>query len=153
MSRLPFVRTPMPVRLVLLLAAALVVTACSSGSPSGETVITTRSGPVGTHLTSSSGRAVYLFMKDGVNQSSCSGPCAGLWPPVILHGTLKASGGAISGDLGNITRANGAKQVTYKGHPLYYYSGDSGPGTAKGQGLIGYGAKWWLVKTSGQPLT
>jgi predicted lipoprotein with Yx(FWY)xxD motif len=160
MARFSLTRMPMPVRLALLLAAALVATACSSGGGGGSssgnssgTVITTRSGPLGTYLTSSSGRAVYVFMKDAMNKSACSGACAGIWPPVIAHGHLTGSGSAMSSDLGSITRSNGAKQVTYKGHPLYYFSGDSGAGMTKGQGISGFGAKWWLVKPSGQPLT
>jgi Secreted repeat of unknown function len=52
---------------------------------------------------------------------------------------------AKAGDLGTITRSDGTKQVTYDGHPLYFFSGDSGPGTATGQGSDGFGAKWWLV--------
>jgi predicted lipoprotein with Yx(FWY)xxD motif len=163
MVRYSLVRTPVLVRLALLLAAALGAAACSSGSSgagggssggnSSGSLITTRSGPLGTYLTNSSGRAVYLFMKDGMNKSACSGACLGLWPPVIMHGTLTASGAAVTSDLGSITRSNGAKQVTYKGHPLYYFAGDSGAGMTKGQGVNGFGAKWWLVKPSGTPLT
>jgi len=66
---------------------------------------------------------------------------------------VTASGGAKASDLGTITRSDGSKQVTYDGHPLYYFSGDSGPGTAAGQGSDGFGAKWWLVSPSGSDIT
>ena len=85
--------------------------------------------------------------------SACSGACAGAWPPVTTTGTVTASGGAKSSDLGTITRSDGTKQVTYDGHPLYFFSGDSGPGTASGQGNDGFGAKWWLVSPSGSDVT
>jgi hypothetical protein len=43
--------------------------------------------------------------------------------------------------------------LSYDGHPLYYFSGDSGPGTATGQGSDGFGAKWWLVAPAGSDVT
>jgi predicted lipoprotein with Yx(FWY)xxD motif len=154
---------------------ALLVAACSTGSSStgaaggsspagapsssaasggsGSTVITTVSSSAGTFLTTSSGHAVYLWSKDGSGMSACTGACAGTWPPVTTTGTATASGGAKSSDLGTITRSDGTKQVTYDGHPLYFFSGDSGPGMASGQGNDGFGAKWWLVSPSGSDVT
>jgi hypothetical protein len=72
---------------------------------------------------------------------------------VQASGTVAAGGSAMASDLGSITRSDGTKQVTYNGHPLYYYSGDSGPGQANGQGNDGFGAKWWLVDPSGSDVT
>jgi predicted lipoprotein with Yx(FWY)xxD motif len=166
---------PVPVRvgagLGVTMAAALLAAACSSssssgspasGSPaagggsssaSGATVITTASAGGGMVLTDGSGHAVYMWTKDTSGQSACSGTCASTWPPVAAHGTVTASGGAKASDLGMITRSDGAKQVTYDGHPLYYYSGDSGMGQANGQGSDSFGAKWWLVAPSGASVT
>ncbi len=59
----------------------------------------------------------------------------------------------MTADLGTITRSGGVKQVTYKGHPLYYFSGDSHPGQTSGQGSSAFGAKWWLVSPSGASIT
>lgn len=154
---------------------ALLVAACSTGSSgtaaagssspagassssaaaggSGSTVITTVSSSAGTFLANGSGHAVYLWTKDSSGMSACSGACAGAWPPVTTTGTVTASGGAKSSDLGTITRSDGTKQVTYDGHPLYFFSGDSGPGMASGQGNDGFGAKWWLVSPSGSDVT
>jgi predicted lipoprotein with Yx(FWY)xxD motif len=125
----------------------------SSASASGGTVIKTASSSSGTFLTSGSGRAVYLWVKDTGDMSNCNGACAGAWPPVTTTGAPTASGAAKASDLGTITRSDGSKQVTYDGHPLYYFSGDSGPGTASGQGSDGVGAKWWLVAPSGSDVT
>jgi predicted lipoprotein with Yx(FWY)xxD motif len=125
----------------------------SSASASGGTVIETASSSAGTFLTNGSGRAVYLWVKDTGDMSNCSGACAGAWPPVTTTGSATASGGAKASDLGTITRSDGTKQVTYDGHPLYYFSGDSGAGTASGQGSDGFGAKWWLVTPTGSDVT
>jgi predicted lipoprotein with Yx(FWY)xxD motif len=156
------------------LSAAVVVAACSSGatsssaaapaaspaggssssaSASGGTVITTAKSSAGTVLATSSGRAVYLWVKDTGDMSNCNGACAGAWPPVTTTGTATASGGATASEIGTITRSDGTKQVTYDGHPLYYFSGDSGPGTASGQGSDAFGAKWWLVTPTGSDVT
>ena len=120
---------------------------------SGATVIKTASSSAGTVLTDGSGRAVYLWVKDSGGMSACTGACAGAWPPVTTTGAATASGSAKASDLGTITRSDGSKQVTYDGHPLYYFSGDSGPGTATGQGSDGFGAKWWLVAPTGSDVT
>jgi predicted lipoprotein with Yx(FWY)xxD motif len=134
-------------------AAASSPAAASGASASGATVITTASSSAGTFLTTSSGRAVYLWVKDTGDMSACSGACAGAWPPVTTTGTATAAGGAKASDLGTITRSDGTKQVTYDGHPLYYFAGDSGPGTATGQGSDSFGAKWWLVAPTGSDVT
>jgi predicted lipoprotein with Yx(FWY)xxD motif len=125
----------------------------SGASSSGGTVITTAKSSAGTFLTNGSGRAVYLWVKDTGDMSNCNGACAGAWPPVTTTATATASGSAKASDIGTITRSDGTKQVTYDGHPLYYFSGDSGPGTASGQGSDGFGAKWWLVAPTGSDVT
>lgn len=174
------IRTPGAIRLGAVLAvalgAALLTAACSSsGSSSSSTsaaatpaggsatsaaaaagsglVITTKSGSAGAFLTDGSGRAVYLWAKDAMDSSACSGACAGAWPPVTTTGAVTASGGANKADLSTITRSGGAKQAVYDGHPLYYFSGDSGPGQVNGQGSDAFGAKWWLVDPAGTSIT
>ena len=167
-------RMPVPVKLGVPLASALLAAACSSaaGASPGSaaassapaagssasasaagTVITTQAGSAGAFLTDGSGRAVYLWAKDGVNMSACSGACAAAWPPVPAAGKLTAAGGAKASELGTITRSGGTRQVTYDGHPLYYFAGDSAAGQANGQGSDSFGAKWWLVASSGAKIT
>jgi predicted lipoprotein with Yx(FWY)xxD motif len=127
--------------------------AAAGDSSSGASVIKTATASGATILTDGSGRAVYLWAKDSGGMSACSGACAGAWPPVTASGTVTAQGSAKASDLGTITRSDGTKQVTYDGHPLYYFSGDSGPGMAAGQGNDGFGAKWWLVAPTGSDVT
>jgi predicted lipoprotein with Yx(FWY)xxD motif len=170
MIRSLLARMPVPVKLGIPLASALVAAACSSaataapassapaagGSASASatgTVITTQAGSAGAFLTSGSGRTVYLWAKDGMNMSACSGACAAAWPPVPATGTLTAAGGAKASELGTITRPGGTRQVTYDGHPLYYFVGDSAAGQTNGQGSDNFGAKWWLVAPSGAEIT
>ena len=128
--------------------------AAPSGSASGSSaaVIATASSSAGTFLTDG-GRAVYLWVKDSSGMSACSGACAGAWPPVTTSGAVTASGAAKASDLGTITRSDGTRQVTYDGHPLYFFAGDSGAGMASGQGSDSFGAKWWLVSPSGGDVT
>jgi predicted lipoprotein with Yx(FWY)xxD motif len=153
-----------------LLAAACSSAASSSGPAAGSTpgtagstpsasaqaaatVIKTTSGSAGAFLTNGSGRAVYLWAKDTMNTSMCSGACASAWPPVIANGSVTASGSAAAKDLSTITRSDGTKQVAYDGHPLYYFAGDTGAGQTSGQGSDGFGAKWWLVAPTGASVT
>ena len=58
-------------------------------------------------------------------------------------------GGVSQSLLGTITRQNGTKQVTYNGHPLYYFIADSGPGMASGEGIDAFGARWEVVNAAG----
>lgn len=158
-------RMPVPVKLGIPLASALLAAACSSaataspgsapaaGSSATGTVITTHAGSAGAFLTDGSGRTVYLWAKDGMNMSACSGACVAAWPAVPATGKLTASGGVKASDLGTITRSGGAKQATYDGHPLYYYAGDSAAGQTNGQGSDNFGAQWWLVAPSGAKIT
>ncbi len=95
---------------------------------------------------------VYLFQADKGSASSCSGQCATVWPPVTTTGKPTAAGKAVPPDLGTITRSDGTTQVTYKGHPLYYYAKDVKDGDAGdtyGQGLKNFGADWYALAPSG----
>src|SRR5581483_3160305 len=82
-----------------------------------------------------------------------SGACAQAWPPLTAKGKPSVSGGASAVQLGTTIRSGGARQVTYMGHPLYYYAGDSSKGQVNGQGSNQFGAKWWLVAPSGSAIT
>ena len=147
-----------------IVATALIATACSSShtsSPAGSSAagsvssvtVKTHNGPLGQYLTDGSGRALYLFASDTGATSSCSGACASAWPPLTANGSVSATGDAASVDVATITRSDGSKQVAYAGHPLYYFAGDSRAGQTNGQGVDGFGARWWLVAPSGQKIT
>ena len=103
-------------------------------------------GP-GTALVDGTGRAVYLFENDTTPASTCGATCASVWPPVPA-----AAGVAPDGQLGSTRRIDGTTQLTYDGHPLYYYIGDHKPGDSHGQGLNQFGAHWYLLQPSGAEL-
>jgi predicted lipoprotein with Yx(FWY)xxD motif len=123
----------------------------ASSSPS-STVVTTRSDTgLGQILVDAQGRTLYLFAKDTGPTSTCQGSCASYWPPVPVpvSGVPHAAGGATSTSLGVIARSGGSRQLSYAGHPLYYFVGDSKAGQTRGQGLDQFGAKWFALNAAG----
>jgi predicted lipoprotein with Yx(FWY)xxD motif len=94
------------------------------------------------------GEAFYLFDKEGGKRSKCYGECAAVWPPVLTKGKPRAGKGAKARLLGTTRRANGKLQVTYAGHPLYYYVDDS-PGTILCHDVAEFGGLWLVVKPNG----
>jgi predicted lipoprotein with Yx(FWY)xxD motif len=143
-------------------AAAATTSASSTAAASSSTSTSAAAGAVTigtaqshgqTYLTGASGRAIYLWVADTGDKSNCSGSCAAAWPPVTTTGTPTAGSGVTAGDLGTIKRSDGSEEVTYKGHPLYYFIADKSAGETKGQGSDSFGAKWWLVAPSGSAIT
>ncbi len=104
---------------------------------------------LGTFLVDSQGRALYLFLADTPTRSACTGGCANNWPPLLSGGMPQAGEGVDASKLGTLVRDDGTTQVTYNGHPLYYFAGDSQAGDTNGQGI---GGKWYLVSPDGEPL-
>lgn len=113
----------------------------------------TAKGADGTYLVGPSGRALYLWVADSHDKSVCTGACAQVWPPVTTTSAPVAAGGVTASQLGTIARSGGTKQVTYDGHPLYYFASDTSKGSLTGQGNDTFGAKWWLVAPTGQAIT
>ncbi|MET9895655.1 hypothetical protein ABZZ47_36765 [Streptomyces sp. NPDC006465] len=125
----------------------------SAVSASSSATVSTTSGPLGKILVNSKGHTLYLFQSDKTNKSTCNGDCAKAWPPLKAHGKPTAGGGVNSKLLSTITRSDGAKQVTYKGHPLYTFADDTKAGQTNGQGLDAFGAKWYVLGTDGKEIT
>jgi len=127
--------------------AASAATAASSPSPAaaanGATVMTATAGTHGTILVDGSGNALYRFDQDTPASSACTAACANIWPPLTVTSGQPTAAMGVRGTLGTLARADGAKQVTYNGAPLYRYSKDSGPGQATGDGI---GGVWHVAK-------
>jgi predicted lipoprotein with Yx(FWY)xxD motif len=161
-----------------LVAVAAVVAACGSSSagsqpsqstgygvgsaqatskaahPAGSAVsVGTATSSNGTYLVGASGRPLYLWVADSHDKSVCAGACAQSWPPLTTASSPVAATGVTMSQLGTTTRSDGVKQVTYDGHPLYYFAGDTSKGSLTGQGSNEFGAKWWLVAPSGAAIT
>jgi predicted lipoprotein with Yx(FWY)xxD motif len=128
-------------------------TTAATGGGGAAAVITAKASKLGTILAAGPKRlTVYLFEGDKGSTSSCSGECAAAWPPVTTSGTPRASGAALTVKLGTIKRSDGTTQVTYNGHPLYYYAKDGDAGDAYGQGIMAFGAGWYVLAPSGSKI-
>jgi predicted lipoprotein with Yx(FWY)xxD motif len=126
----------------------------SSATPPAAAVVHLRGSRLGQMLVDGQGRSLYLFEADQMGRSTCNAACASAWPPYLSNGAPKAGDGVAGGQLSTTVRAEdgGGTQVTYKGHPLYYYVGDSEPGDTAGQGLDQFGARWYVVAASGDKI-
>jgi predicted lipoprotein with Yx(FWY)xxD motif len=139
-------------------AASPQASAAGSATATGQTgnaaAISLRAiaGIPGKALVGRHGRALYLFEADKNGKPACSGACAAAWPPATVTGTPDAGSGINQALLGTIKRPDGTTQVTYDGHPLYYFAGDTSAGTAKGQGSKAFGAGWYVVSASGNKI-
>lgn len=122
----------------------------AAAAAGGPATVNTASGDLGTFLVGTDGRTVYLWEGDSGTTSKCTGACAGAWPPLTTTGAPQASGSAMASLLGTTKRADGAMQVTYNGHPLYYFVKDTGPGSTAGQEVDAFGAEWYAVAPSGK---
>jgi predicted lipoprotein with Yx(FWY)xxD motif len=123
--------------------------ATDTPAASGAVSLKTAKGDPGTFLVDSSGRSLYLFEADKGDKSTCNDACAAAWPPLTTTGAPTAGDGVQASLLGTSKRDDGTMEVTYNGHPLYYFAGDKSAGETKGQGVDGFGAEWYVVAPNG----
>jgi len=134
-----------------LVSLALLSTALAGTSSQGARV-SAASSSLGKIIVDSRGRTLYLFEKDTRGHSACSGTCAMYWPPLLTRSKPIAGHGLKKSLLGTIRRANGARQVTYAGHPLYRYVLDTKAGQTNGEGLQDFGAGWDALSAAGKKI-
>jgi predicted lipoprotein with Yx(FWY)xxD motif len=134
--------------LALTAAAAVALAADAAGSAT----VQARHAKLGTYVVDGKGFSLYLFEKDKGKKSSCHGACAKVWKPLTVKGAPTAGTGLKRSLLSTTARTGGARQVTYGGHPLYYYDDDHKAGQTKGQGVNEFGAKWYVVGPSGKKI-
>jgi predicted lipoprotein with Yx(FWY)xxD motif len=133
-------------------AAPAAVPSIAPASMSGVRIGAAALAP-GTALVDAGGRALYLFEADQGSTSACNGPCAQIWPPLLDGGAPPVASGGVQATLfGSTARADGTRQVTYNGHPLYYFTGDKNAGETRGQGLDRFGAPWYVVTPAGDKI-
>jgi predicted lipoprotein with Yx(FWY)xxD motif len=108
--------------------------------------------PLGRILVDSKGITLYDFPPDRGTTSVCYGACAALWPPLISKGKPVAGPGVRASLLGTTKRKDGKLEVTYNGHPLYYFVSDRKPGQTTGQGLNQFGGPWWVLSAAGKEI-
>ncbi len=116
-------------------------------------------GPRGTRMTTSPSdfgeilwgpkrQVVYIWEKEPTSTPECYGECAEAWPPVLTRGEPRATGDVDNSKLGTTRRRDGSTQVTYNGHPLYYYAHE-GPGEVLCHDITTHGGTWWVVTPDG----
>jgi predicted lipoprotein with Yx(FWY)xxD motif len=103
-------------------------------------------------LVGNGGRTLYLFEGDKNGKPSCMGSCAMSWPPDLASAAPQAGSGVSRALLGTVHRSDGTTQVTYNGHPLYYFQGDMSPGSDHGQGVKAFGADWYVLGANGSKI-
>jgi predicted lipoprotein with Yx(FWY)xxD motif len=143
------------------LATALALTLTATSSPASapgpasnaNTLVAVRATGLGRILVDGQGRTLYLFTKDTGSGSTCFGGCASVWPPVAVHGMPQATAGTSAGDIATITRPDGGMQLSYHGHPVYYYVGDRNAGDTAGQNLNQFGGEWYALDPAGNAIS
>jgi predicted lipoprotein with Yx(FWY)xxD motif len=135
---------------VVLATAAIAAGYASAGDKTGGTHVDLRKTSLGTILVDGKGITLYDFPPDRGTTSVCYGACAALWPPLLTTGKPVAGPGVRSALLGTTKRKDGKLEVTYGGHPLYYFVSDRRPGQTTGQGVNQFGGPWWVISAAGK---
>ena len=131
-------------------AASQVAASPSATAGAQIQVGTSRLGQI---LVDRNGRTLYLFVADKGMTSVCnSAACVQYWPPLLTTANPIAGAGVDSALLGTTRRQDGTTQVTYAGHPLYYFITDKKPGDVTGQGINGFGGPWYVVSPAGMQI-
>ncbi|HJQ86423.1 MAG TPA: hypothetical protein VJ820_03025 [Propionibacteriaceae bacterium] len=114
------------------------------------TVIKSAKSQFGMMLFDGTGQAIYLFDKEQTSKPECYGACAEAWPPVLTEGSPAAASGTKQDLLGTTKRTDATTQVTYGGHPLYFYAHE-GKNEVKCHNIQGFGGLWLVVTPAGRP--
>ena len=140
---------------ITLLSAVVAATAAASalaGTTAGGAKLAIGKTTLGRILVDSRGITLYDFPPDKGTTSVCYSACAALWPPLLTHGKPVAGTGVHAALLGTTKLKDGKLEVTYNGHPLYYWVGDHKPGQTTGQGLKQFGGPWWVLTPAGKEI-
>jgi len=131
--------------------APVAVSPSATASPQATgAAIAVGSSRLGSILVDSSGRTLYLFVADSGTASTCnSASCVQNWPPFLTNGAPQAQSGVNASLLGTTKRGDGTEEVTYAGHPLYYFIADKKPGDITGQNIDAFGGPWYVVSPTG----
>jgi predicted lipoprotein with Yx(FWY)xxD motif len=133
-----------------LVAATAAALALAGGAKTGSARVDVVTSHLGRIIVDSKGITLYDFPPDRGTTSVCYSACAALWPPLITHGKPVAGRGVRASLLGTTKRKDGKLQVTYGGHPLYYFVTDRKPGQTTGQGVNQFGGPWWVISPAGK---
>ena len=130
--------------------AVVTIAAASAFAAGGNAIVKVGPSNLGRILVDAHGKTLYIWAHDKSSKSTCNGACAGYWPPLITKGRPQAIAGANGKLLGTSRRSDGRMQVTYAGHPLYYFVQDTKAGQTNGEGLTDFGGRWDPVSAAGK---
>jgi predicted lipoprotein with Yx(FWY)xxD motif len=133
-----------------VLASIGATLAFGSDAKSNGSLVKVAKSSFGQILVDSKGISLYDFVKDKGTTSVCYGACAALWPPLTPTGKPVPGPGVRASLLGTTKRKDGKLEVTYGGHPLYYFVTDHKPGQTTGQGVNQFGGPWWVISAAGK---
>ena len=144
--------TKMKTRIGLCAAIAAAAAVPTVAAASSSTVIGTGKVKAGTVVVNGGRLTLYAFTGDSTNKSTCYGTCAKVWIPLTTKGSVVIkSGSGLSQQLaGKAKRTDGSYQVTYGGHPLYRFTGDTKAGQQNGQNKKLNGGHWFVVGKNGK---
>ena len=114
----------------------------------GAATLTVINTSLGAAIGDAKGYSLYMYTPDN-GTPMCTGTCSDTWKPWATTGAPVAGNGVDGAKVATVQHPSGVTQVTYNGHPLYHYSGDSAPGDTNGQGRNNY---WYLVTPAGAKL-
>ena len=134
---------------MLCIATAAVLLGIAGPAVAAGTRITVSGSEFGPMVWGPKRQAIYVFQRDAFKRTRCSGECAKAWPPVFTTGKPVAGEGARQSLLGTIRRADGRRQVTYRGRPLYYYAHE-GAGEVRCHNVNLNGGLWWVIGANGK---
>lgn len=149
MNRLITLVTALIAAVAVAATAAAFALAADTGSSAKVAI---GRSPLGRILVDGKGITLYDFPPDKGTTSVCYGACAALWPPLLTHGKPIAGPGVRASLLGTTKRKDGKLEVTYGGHPLYYFVTDRKPGQTTGQGVNQFGGPWWVLSAAGKEI-
>ncbi len=118
----------------------------ATGGATGDAGIALADTSLGSILVDGAGRTLYLFTADSPTATACAADCLANWPPLPASAAPTLGAGLDAEDFTTVTAADGTEQVSFYGHPLYYFAGDAAPGDINGQGV---GGKWYVVDGEG----
>jgi predicted lipoprotein with Yx(FWY)xxD motif len=142
-----------PIRVLAITAAALALVPAAAGA--SATKIELHKTQAGKILVDSRGYTIYAFTKDKPNKDACAAvlQCLSLWPAVTTKSGVVAGRGVKRSLLGTIKFRHGRRQVTYAGHPLYTYAGDTKPGQTSNINILQFGGRWPALNAAGKLIT
>jgi predicted lipoprotein with Yx(FWY)xxD motif len=134
-------------------SAASTPTQSATPIPSPPETLTVAASRYGRIIVDRQGRTLYLFNSEDSTTPKCYAACAAAWPPLLLTLSPVAGGGLSQALIATVARSDGSTQVTYNGHPLYFYAGDRAPGEIKCQAVVEFGGGWFVVDAQGNKIT